>query len=527
MGQVSLPVPFFYGDGFNSARICTLTKKASAKPAAQKSSAPAKQQFWGERLTEAPEMRNIAYCAGRDVAPRPMADAVLVPFDCWQNRAHITMLSEQGVVSASQAQKIRRAVTEFEKAIAAGDLTLAPEKEDVHTNIEHYVAGKLGKEISGVMHSGRSRNDQTTTVVRMFIRDRLLDIAGSVAALIDVICRRAEEYAAVPIAGYTHYQPASVTTVGHWFASYAQALLRDLSRLVDSYDRINISPLGAAASFGTSWPINRERTAALLGFRAVQANSLDCVTNRWEMEADAASAIEFVITHLSIISQDIIMLSAPQLGIMRIADRYVTGSSIMPQKRNPDFAEVTRAKAVVVQQMAASLFGIARGAFSGYNRDTQWTKYLIMDIFAEVADAPAIFAGVFDTLSIDESAAEASAAANFVNAVDVADVLAQESGLPFRTTYEIASKAVRLSENRGSVDPEIVRQLAAEAGSRELKLDIGTPAAIAERKKHTGGTQPRRVKSDIKMLRRELQKQSSRLAGERARLDKLAKELMS
>lgn len=496
------------------------------KDGRQKDSGQGKQQFWGERLKEAPEMRNIAYCAGRDVAVRPMADAVLVPFDCWQNRAHITMLAEQGIVSQDQAKKIRRAVTDYQKQISSGELSLIPEKEDAHTNIEHYVAETLGREISGVMHTGRSRNDQTTTVVRMYLRDRLLAFADSMAILIETICRRADEYATVPVAGYTHYQPASVTTVGHWFASYAQALLRDLGRLVECYHRINVSPLGAAASFGTSWPINRERSAELLGFRGVQANSLDCITNRWEMEADAATAVEFAMTHLSIISQDIILLSAPQPGILQIADRYVTGSSIMPQKRNPDFAEVTRAKAVVVQQMTASLFGIARGAFSGYNRDTQWTKYLVMDIFDEAMDAPAIFAGVFETLKVDAAAAEATAGANFVNAVDVADVLAQESGLPFRTTYEISSKAVRLSENSGAVDPEIVRNLAAEAGSKGLKLDVGKPASIAERKSHTGGPQPRRVKQDIKTLRRELSKLTARISGEDERLRGLAKALM-
>lgn len=494
----------------------------STKPKSTPPPAPKKQQFWGERLTEAPEMRNIAYCAGRDVAGRPMADAVLVPFDCRQNRAHITMLADQGIVMSDQAKKIRRAVTQFEDKFAAGDLHLAPEKEDVHTNIEHFVAEQLGGEISGVMHTGRSRNDQTTTVVRMFIRDRLLRLGVSVAELINVIILRAEEFADVPLAGYTHYQPASVTTVGHWFASHAQALSRDLERLADCYSRVNVSPLGAAAGFGTSWPIDREKTAALLGFRAVQANSLDCITNRWEMEADAATAIEFVMTHLSIVSQDIIMLSAPQLGIIRIADRYVTGSSIMPQKRNPDFAEVTRAKAMVIQQMAAALFGIARGAFSGYNRDTQWTKYLILDAFDEALDAPIIFRGVFETLTVDKAAADKTARDNFINAVDVADVLAQESGLPFRTTYEIASKAVRLSEDRGEIDLDIVRRLAEEAGSKPMKLDVGTPAAIAARKTHTGGTDPKRLKADLRVLRRRVEKTSAGFAGELTRLDNLA-----
>lgn len=489
---------------------------------AKKTKAP-KQQFWGERLNEPPEMRNIAYCAGRDVSARPMADAVLIPFDCWQNRAHVAMLAKQGIISAKTAAGIQKAVGEFERRAVAGELSLNPDKEDVHTNIEHFVAEQMGPEISGTMHTGRSRNDQTTTVVRMFVRDRLLLFAQAVSTLVQALLEKAGENLDVPVAGFTHYQPASVTTVGHWLASYAQALLRDLERLQASYSRVNISPLGAAASFGTSWNLDRELTAKLLGFASVQANTMDCVTNRWEMEADAACAVEFTMTHLSIIAQDIILLSAPQFGILEIADRYVTGSSIMPQKRNPDFAEVTRAKATLVQNLTSSLFGIARGALSGYNRDTQWTKYLILDLFDEVADAPIIFTGVVQTLKVNRERAEASARENFVNAVDVADALAQESGLPFRTTYEIASRAVKLSEGQGSIDVEIVRNLAAEAGAKNLKLDVGDPAKIAARKKHTGGPAPAAVRKNLLAMQKQLDRLSRDFRSHQEKLQAAAK----
>lgn len=488
--------------------------KLPVKPAKKAASKPAKQQFWGDRLKEAPEMANVAYCAGRDVAARPMADEILVPFDVWQNRAHTTMLAAQKVIAPRTAQRVLAALDEFEKRIGNGSLRLDPAREDVHTNIEHFVAELAGTEISGVMHTGRSRNDQTTTVVRLFVRDRLLKFGKAVAGLVEAILAQAERNLDVPVAGFTHYQPASVTTMGHWFASYGQALLRDLERILASYERVNRSPLGAAASFGTSWPLDRTLTARLLGFASVQANSLDCVTNRWEMEADAATAVEFALTHLSIISQDLILLSAPQFGIIEIADRYVTGSSIMPQKRNPDFAEVTRAKAALVQNLTTSLFGIARGALSGYNRDTQWTKYLILDIFDEAADAPTVFRGVFDTLSVNAGRAEKSAGENFVDAVDVADVLARESGLTFRDAYNVASKAVRESEalGRGSVDPEVVRRLAAEAGSRQaVELKVGSPREIAARKSHIGGPAPRAVQASIRDQRKQLSKMQTRM----------------
>lgn len=503
------------------------TAEAPASPAK-----PAKQQFWGERMKEPPEMRNVAYCAGRDVAARPMADQALIPFDLWQNRAHVLMLARQGIISKENARKILEGLERFEELTNSGELQLDPRKEDVHTNIEHFVAGLEGTEVSGVMHTGRSRNDQTTTVVRLYVRQRVLEFAQALAELVRSIQALAAKHLQTPIAGFTHYQPASVTTLGHWFAAYSQALLRDLQRLAASYERLSVSPLGAAASFGTSWPIDRSFSARLMGFSSVQSNSLDCVTNRWEMEADAASAVAFAVTHLSILSQDMILLSSPQYAILEVADRYVTGSSIMPQKRNPDFAEVTRAKAALIQTSMASLFGIARGALSGYNRDTQWTKYIIQDIFDEAMDAPVVFTGVFDTLQVNRQKAEASARQNFVNAVDVADALAQESGLPFRKTYEITSRAVKLSEEKGEIDLGIVRELAAEAGAKDLKLEIGSPMAIAERKRHEGGPAPEAVREDLKNqkallqeLMRDLRSRSSALERARSQMRQAAEKL--
>lgn len=478
-----------------------------------------KQQFWGARLTEAPEMRNVAYCAGRDVAPRPMADEALVPYDIWQNKAHVCMLERTGIIAGPVTRDILSALDAFERSVMCGAYSLDPRKEDVHTNIEHFVAARIGAGKSGVMHTARSRNDQTTTVVRMYVRDRLMELADGVAQLIASILPRATENADTVLTGFTHYQPACITTLGHWFASYAQFLLRDLERIGASYDRLNVSPLGAAAAFGTSWPIDRAMTAHFMGFSAVQENSLDCVTNRWEMEADAASAAAFVMTHLSIIAQDLIVLSMPQVAIIRVADRYVTGSSIMPQKRNPDFAEVTRAKAAVVQNLMSSLFGVAKGVLSGYNRDTQWTKYLVMDLFAEACDAPSVFGGVFDTLSVDRAAARESARKWFVDAVDVADVLAQEAKIPFRKAYEIVSKAVKVDDAKGYLDAATVEKLAAESGVVGVSLRMAQPEDIVGRKAHPGGPAPAAVRSSIKTMEKRLAKL---VAAQQARREALA-----
>ncbi len=493
----------------------------------------ARGQVWGERMSEPPEEATVAYCAGRDVAPRPMADALLVPYDLWQNRAHVMMLTQQGIIAGAEAVRIFQALDDFEKRWNDGKLALDPQKEDVHINIEHFVAATVGGQVAGKIHTARSRNDQATTVMRMYVRDHLLCFGESLVAAIGAILGQARRHVGTLVAGLTHYQPASVTTIGHWFASYAQALLRDAERSVASFDRLNISPLGAAAAFGTSWPINRKLTAAYLGFDSVQQNTLDCITNRWEMEADAATCVEFAMTHLSIVAQDLILMSQPQFGIVRLADRHTTGSSIMPQKRNPDFAEVTRAKAVLVQQLTTTLFGIARGLVSGYNRDTQWTKYVIMDIFAEAAAAPAVFSSVFESLSIDKNKALATASSHFVDAVDFADTLAREAGLPFRAAYKIVSRAVRECEELGFLKAETVRRLAAEEGCTPQHLDFELPPAkIAESKKHVGAPARQAVLANIeelsakrRLILKELRARRQKLLRAKEKLEKAIQSL--
>lgn len=479
-------------------------------------------------MQEPPDPLNIAYCAGRDVAPRPMADEALIPFDLWQNRAHVVMLSRQNIIPRKTAVRILGSLADFGARCQAGKIRLDPAKEDVHINIEHFVAANVGQAIAGTMHTARSRNDQSATVVRMYVRQRLLQFGSSLGKLVQAIIRAAGRHAADPVAGFTHYQPASVTTVGHWFASYSQALLRDLDRLLATYDRLNVSPLGAAASFGTSWNIDRALTARLLGFAGLQENSLDCITNRWEMEADATSAVAFALTHLSIVAQDLILLSSPQHGILRVADRYTTGSSIMPQKRNPDFAEVTRAKAAVIHNLSASLFGIARGLLSGYNRDTQWTKYLAMDALDEAAGAPEVFSGVFETIRVDRTRARQSATDNFVNAVDIADNLARKGNLPFRTCYEIVSTAVKNSEALGKIDRTELDRLIADAGFTSGIGDISDPAQIAEAKGHAGGPAKAAVRASLQSQGATLRQLMSQLRRREKALDaarhKLAEE---
>ncbi len=409
-------------------------------PPAAASSAPA--PIWAKRTSAGPSPRMLAYCAGRDVAPRPAADAVLIPYDLWTNRAHCRMLRRQGIITAADESAILAALATIESEHAAGRWALDPSLEDVHINIERRVAALASEPVAGVMHTARSRNDQTTTDCRLWLRDQLLARLQAVTLAVIALARLARREAATPAPGWTHGQPAMPTTLGHWAAAHGFALARDARALQSLWPFVNNSPLGAAASFGTSWPIDRVLTARLLGFDAPAPNSLDAISSRWEMEARVASVLAILMTHLSSLGQDLIFLSTPPREGLRLSDAHVTGSSIMPNKRNPDFAEITRARALSVHGLAGQLAGVGRGALSGYNRDTQWTKYWIMDALDEVGEAPELFAEVLGSLTVNRPALARAAVDGFSLAADLADRLAQTRKLPFRRAYHIVAEAV-------------------------------------------------------------------------------------
>ena len=295
-------------------------------------------QVWGSNLKKTPNEQNILFCAGRDVQPLPMADELLLPYDIWTNRAHCIMLHKQGLIPPASLSSILEGLYKLETLVAAGNFSLDPAKEDVHINVEAFVTENQGTEAGGRMHIGRSRNDQSACDMRLYLRDVSLSLFDSVKNLAASLLVQAEKYAESVMPGFTHYQPAMVTTWGHWLCAYVQGLCRDLERLAFAISLVNRNPLGAAAAFGTSWPIDRQLTTELLAFEKIDTNTLDCIVSRWENEAQLAHSGSMLMNHLSIMSQDLIFLSHPYSGLLQIDDDYLTGSSIMPQKKNPDFA---------------------------------------------------------------------------------------------------------------------------------------------------------------------------------------------
>jgi argininosuccinate lyase len=435
---------------------------SSAAAVDDKNTSAAGDAVWTGKGKTPPEDLIIAYCAGRDVQPRPPADEVLIPYDLWTNAAHVAMLHKQEIISPEHAAKIFDGLTQVEGLYTAGEFKLNPALEDVHINIESKVGELAGKDAAGRMHTGRSRNDQAACDMRLWLRDHAIEMAGRVLQLVATLTEKADAWSAIPTPGYTHQQPGMISSLGYWAAHHAQALLRDAQRFVDYLNRNDSCPLGAAAGYGTSWPLDREYTARLLGFARVQAIGLDAVTNRWEAEADLVTALQFMMSHLSILSQDIIYYTSSAAPILNLPARFTTGSSIMPQKRNPDFAEVTRGKAAHIQGHLNSLLTQAKAMLSGYNRDSQWSKYAVLDAVDEARDAPLVMKHVLTDIEPNEENSQAACAVGFLNAVEVADHLSRKAGLDFRSCYKVMGQAVESCRKGGELTREAVQAALAD-----------------------------------------------------------------
>ncbi|MGK5090612.1 argininosuccinate lyase [Deltaproteobacteria bacterium TL4] len=464
-----------------------------------------KSQVWGNHLNVAPKEANVLFCAGRDVQALPMADQTLLPYDIWTNRAHNIMLHRQKIIDSTTLTNILKGLADLEELVQKNEFTLDPRKEDVHINVEAFITERYGIDIGGRMHTGRSRNDQTACDMRLYLRDAGIRLAKDIYELIGTLLRVAKPHVQTVMPGFTHYQPAMITTWGHWLCAYVQGLNRDLERLLSGLQLVNRNPLGAAASFGTSWPIDRQLTTELLGFEKTDLNTLDCIVSRWENEAQLAQNYAFFMNHASIMAQDLIFLSLPYLKLIGIDESYVTGSSIMPQKKNPDFAEIIKAKASLVHGGVVSLMGIQKGGLSGYNRDTQQTKYLIMDIIRECEPVPTILRGVFETLRVYKETMRQQCQTGFMNAVDLADYLARSLNLSFRECYEVMALAVKLSEQQQRLSPSAIKKALRENGIEATLSDeelepFSQPQIVLSHRKHQGAPSPDAVEQQIESM---------------------------
>lgn len=473
------------------------------------------ERLWGSRLKESPDETFIRFISGRDVQALPPCDEVLIPYDLWGSRTHAAMLWKQKIIPTKDAQQLIRGLKEIEELFQRQAFALDPTKEDVHTNVESFLIEKYGLEAGGKLHCARSRNDQVTVDMILFLRDQNLAFFDHLHTLVGALLALARNHVRTLIPGFTHHQHAMVTTFGHLLFSYAESFMRDLARLTHWHRLFNVNPLGAAAAYGTSFPIDRELTSSLLGFDKPSPSSLDRISNRWEAEAELAYLITIAMNHLSGLAQTLILFTTNEFGFVTLSDKCISGSSIMPQKRNPCGLEVIKAKTAVAQGLLGSLLSISRALFVGYNRDSQWTKYLIMDLLQECSDAPLIMALTLNTLEINQARAEEFCRRGFITATDLMEAIVQEHGLPLRQGKMLIERAVKYSEAEGA---ETVTDKALSQALGEMDLQLSLPQDYAstrqdprqalERRSAIGGPKPTLVLQAIEGLEHTLEELS-------------------
>lgn len=366
--------------------------------------------------------------------------------------AHATMLGAQGIIDQSESDKITAELFNILQDIKSGALEIDMNAEDIHTFVEGELTARLGQ-TGKRLHTARSRNDQVALDIRLTLRKEIEEIEEKVKGLISVICDKAEENKNTIMSGYTHLQRAQPITFAHHIMAYASMLCRDLDRLRDVKRRMNVCPLGSGALAGTTYPLNREMTAELLGFDGVTLNSLDGVSDR-DFCIELAGALSIIMVHLSRFSEEIIMWCSWEFKFVELDDAFSTGSSIMPQKKNPDIAELVRGKSGRVFGDLTTLLTVMKGIALAYNKDMQEDKEAIFDAVDTVKMCLTAFTPMIETMTVLKDNMRRAAAKGFINATDCADYLVGK-GLPFRDAYKATGELVALCIDRGTTLEEL------------------------------------------------------------------------
>ena len=398
-------------------------------------------RMWGGRFGGSPDdiMEEINASIGFDQR--------LFAQDIRGSRAHCDMLAAQGIICGEDAAAILGALTQIEAEIEAGEFSFSRSLEDIHLNIEARLTDMIGP-AAGRLHTARSRNDQVATDFRLFVRDSLDHLAAQTTALMRALAQQAETHAGLIMPGFTHLQPAQPVTYGHHLLAYVEMLSRDRGRFADARARLNQSPLGAAALAGTSFPIDRHATASALGFDAPTANSIDSVSAR-DFALEALSAMSICATHLSRLAEEIVIFASPDFGFLVLPDAFSTGSSIMPQKRNPDAAELVRAKTGRIIGALTGLFIVMKGLPLAYSKDMQEDKEGVFNALDSLSLCLAAMTGMIETLTPAPARMLAAAGKGFSTATDLADWLVRQADVPFRDAHHITGALVALAEKNG------------------------------------------------------------------------------
>lgn len=428
-------------------------------------------------------------------------DKRLYAQDIAGSKAHCAMLVATGILAHADGEAILKGLEQIDAEIQKGEFEFKAELEDIHMHIEARLRKLIG-ETAGKLHTARSRNDQVATDFRLWVREAV-DIATIAlrelqAALLD----RAEEHAETLLPGFTHLQAAQPVSLGHHLLAYVEMFGRDRGRLEDCRRRLNESPLGAAALAGTSFPIDREMTAATLGFDRPMANSMDAVSDR-DFALEYLSAAAITATHLSRLAEEIILWSSTPFGFIRLSDAFSTGSSIMPQKRNPDAAELVRGKAGRVLGALTTLLVVMKGLPLTYSKDMQEDKEPVFDTTDTLLLCLAVMTGMVRDLTVDRERMLAAAGAGYTTATDLSDWLVRTSGLAFRDAHRITGEIVKLAEKKGVGLEELpLKEMQRiEARITNAVFDVLSVTRSVESRTSAGGTAPARVREAVRQAR--------------------------
>ena len=454
-----------------------------------------KNKTWSGRFNEPVSLLVQRYTASVNF------DQKLAEYDIQGSRAHAQMLSTQGIISAEDLAAIEQGLDKIHDEISNNTFAWSLELEDVHLNIEKRltaIVGDAGKRL----HTARSRNDQVATDVRLYLRASIDEIICLIKAMQAALLDLAEKHTHTVMPGFTHLQVAQPVSFGHHLMAYYEMLKRDAERLADCRKRVNKLPLGAAALAGTSYPIDRELVAQKLGFDGVCENSLDAVSDR-DFAIEFCACASLIMTHLSRFSEELILWMSPSFSFIVLADRFCTGSSIMPQKKNPDVPELVRGKTGRINGHLVALLTLMKAQPLAYNKDNQEDKEPLFDTVDTLIDTLIIYADMMSGVHVNDNAMRSATMKGFATATDLADYLTKK-GLPFRDSHEVVAKAVQFAEQKGC-DLSELALADLQTFSKLIEDDIFailTLEGSMTSRDHIGGTSPAQVKAAIERARK-------------------------
>lgn len=452
--------------------------------------------MWGGRFSGGPSAIMEKINASIDFDKRFYAQ------DIAGSKAHCAMLVKQGILSTEDGQKITKGLDKVLTEIEAGEFKFLAALEDIHMNVENRLRELIG-DAAGRLHTARSRNDQVATDFRLWVRDAIDRLDDALQILQQALIERAEEQVDTILPGFTHLQAAQPVSFGHHMLAYVEMIARDRSRLQDARARLNESPLGSAALAGTPYPIDRHHTAELLGFSAPMRNSLDGVSDR-DFALEYLSAASICALHLSRLSEELVIWSSAQFGFVRMSDSFSTGSSIMPQKKNPDAAELIRSKIGRVVGDLNSLMMSMKGLPLAYSKDMQEDKEPVFDAADTIELSVAVMTGMIAEMTVNKEKMRESAGWGFTTATDLADWLVRELGMPFRNAHHVTGAIVKLAEDKGCdlSDLSLAEMQTVDAAITDDVFNVlSLEASVASRTSY-GGTAPDNVRQQIEEARK-------------------------